>query len=46
MNIVGCLDSPTKGKFVLLGRDVSELSDDELAKVEEMSWALSFKPLI
>lgn len=33
MNIVGCLDRPTKGKFMLLGRDVSRLPDDELAKV-------------
>lgn len=33
MNIVGCLDRPTKGRFMLLHDEVSKLSDDELAKV-------------
>ena len=33
MNIVGCLDRPTKGKFMLLSKEVSKLPDDELAKV-------------
>jgi putative ABC transport system ATP-binding protein len=33
MNIVGCLDRPTRGKYVLLGKDVSSLPDDELARV-------------
>ncbi len=33
MNIVGCLDRPTKGRFVLLGQEVSSLPDEELAKV-------------
>lgn len=33
MNIVGCLDRPTKGRFMLLRDEVSKLSDDELAKV-------------
>lgn len=33
MNIIGCLDTPTKGKYVLNGRKVSELTDDELAEV-------------
>jgi putative ABC transport system ATP-binding protein len=31
MNLIGCLDTPTKGKYWLNGRLVSELSDDELA---------------
>ena len=31
MNIVGCLDRPTRGRFILLDRDISECSDDELA---------------
>ncbi len=40
MNIVGCLDRPTRGKFVLLGRDISENSDDELARIrrEELGY--------
>jgi putative ABC transport system ATP-binding protein len=33
MNILGCLDSPTGGKYVLNGQDVSQMSDDELAQV-------------
>ena len=33
MNIVGCLDRPTKGRFMLLGRDVSELSEEALAGI-------------
>jgi putative ABC transport system ATP-binding protein len=33
MNIVGCLDQPTGGKYVLDGVDVSTLSDDRLAEV-------------
>jgi len=31
MNLIGCLDTPTSGKYWLNGRLVSELSDDELA---------------
>ena len=31
MNILGCLDRPTKGSYMLDGREVSEYSDDELA---------------
>lgn len=33
MNILGCLDSPSGGKYVLNGKDVSRMHDDELAKV-------------
>ncbi len=33
MNILGCLDSPTRGSYVLGGRDVAKLSRIELAKV-------------
>lgn len=31
MNIIGCLDSPTSGRYIFNGRDVSNLSDDELS---------------
>lgn len=31
MNILGCLDKPTKGKYVLSGKDVGVLSKDELS---------------
>ncbi len=33
MNILGCLDAPTGGKYILDGRDVGGLGDDELAHV-------------
>ena len=33
MNVIGCLDVPTKGTYHLDGRDVGRLSDDELAEV-------------
>jgi putative ABC transport system ATP-binding protein len=33
MNILGCLDSPTGGKYILNNQDVSQMSDDELAQV-------------
>ena len=33
MNVLGCLDTPTSGNYVLNGNDVSSLSDDELAEI-------------
>lgn len=33
MNIVGCLDTPSSGKYVLNNRDVSRLSDNQLAEI-------------
>lgn len=33
MNILGCLDSPTGGRYILNGKDVSRMPDDELASV-------------
>jgi putative ABC transport system ATP-binding protein len=33
MNLVGCLDRPTKGTYLLNGRDVGKLSRDQLARV-------------
>jgi len=33
MHILGCLDTPTKGKVLVDGKDVSELNDDELALI-------------
>lgn len=33
MNILGCLDTPTSGKYILNGQDVSRTSDNELAEV-------------
>ena len=33
MNIIGCLDTPTNGTYNLNNKSVSQLSDDELAKI-------------
>ncbi len=33
MNIVGCLDTPTEGKYLLEGTDVGKLTRDELAEI-------------
>lgn len=33
MNILGCLDTPTEGRYILNGIDVSKMSDDRLAEV-------------
>jgi putative ABC transport system ATP-binding protein len=33
MNVIGCLDTPTKGRYVLSGQEVGRLTDDELAEI-------------
>ena len=33
MNIIGLLDRPTRGRYVLKGRDIGSLADDELARL-------------
>jgi putative ABC transport system ATP-binding protein len=33
MNIIGCLDRPTRGRYILDGQDVSEMSKDERADI-------------
>ncbi len=33
MNILGCLDIPTSGRYYLKGKDVSRLSDDRLSEI-------------
>jgi putative ABC transport system ATP-binding protein len=35
MHIIGCLDKPTSGKYFFEGKDVSTLSDDELAQIRK-----------
>jgi putative ABC transport system ATP-binding protein len=43
MNIIGCLDVPTTGRCSLAGRDVSELSDDELADARNLEIGFIFQ---
>ena len=33
MHLLGCLDSPTAGRYILAGNDVSELKEDQLAEI-------------
>ena len=33
MHIIGCLDKPTEGNFIIGGKDVSKLNDDRLAEI-------------
>jgi putative ABC transport system ATP-binding protein len=43
MNILGCLDSPTGGKYILNGKDVSKMLDDELAEVRNSEIGFVFQ---
>ena len=43
MNLIGCLDSPTKGEYWLNGQLVSELDDDELARIRNKEIGFVFQ---
>ena len=43
MNIIGCLDVPTSGKYYLNGEDVSELTDDEQAEIRNKTLGFIFQ---
>ena len=43
MNIIGCLDTPTSGKYELNGTDVSDMSDNELAEVRNREIGFVFQ---
>ena len=43
MNLIGCLDTPTAGQYWLNGRKVSELSDDQLARVRNRDIGFVFQ---
>ncbi len=43
MNLIGCLDSPTAGKYWLAGRLVSDLDDDELAYIRNKEIGFVFQ---
>ncbi|CAN5498861.1 ABC transporter ATP-binding protein [soil metagenome] len=43
MNILGCLDSPTSGKYILNGNNVSEMKDAELAQIRNKEIGFVFQ---
>jgi putative ABC transport system ATP-binding protein len=43
MNLIGCLDTPSKGRYWLAGRLVSELNDDELAYIRNKEIGFVFQ---
>ena len=43
MNLIGCLDTPSEGRYVLNGRDTSTMNDNELAKVRNQEIGFVFQ---
>ncbi|MGE5276008.1 MAG: ABC transporter ATP-binding protein [Acidobacteriota bacterium] len=43
MNLIGCLDTPTSGSYVLNGREVARMSDDELAQIRNQEIGFVFQ---
>ena len=43
MNIIGCLDSPTGGNYILNGKDVSRMTENELAEVRNKEIGFVFQ---
>lgn len=43
MNLLGCLDTPTSGTYILNGKDVSSMVDDELAEIRNKEIGFVFQ---
>jgi len=43
MNLIGCLDSPTKGEYWINGSQVAEMTDDELARIRNKEIGFVFQ---
>src|ERR1017187_7966436 len=43
MNLIGCLDTPTKGEYYINGRLVSTMTDDELARIRNKEIGFVFQ---
>ena len=43
MNILGCLDTPTSGKYILNGNDVSKMEDNQLAEIRNQEIGFVFQ---
>lgn len=43
MNIIGCLDTPSSGTYILAGKDVSNMTEDELAEIRNREIGFVFQ---
>src|SRR6185436_21116942 len=43
MNLIGCLDTPSQGEYWLAGKNVSEMDDDELARIRNQEVGFVFQ---
>jgi len=43
MNLIGCLDTPTSGKYILSGTDVSKMDDNKLAEIRNQEIGFVFQ---
>jgi len=43
MNLIGCLDTPSKGSYLLNGKQVSQMSDNELARIRNQEIGFVFQ---
>jgi len=43
MNILGCLDTPTNGKYLFVGNDISEMNDNDLAEIRNKEIGFVFQ---
>ena len=43
MNLIGCLDTPSQGEYWLNGKNVSEMDDDELARIRNQEVGFVFQ---
>jgi len=43
MNLLGCLDTPTRGRYILEGKEVTRLSDDQLAEIRNQKVGFVFQ---
>src|SRR5947209_13003389 len=43
MNLIGCLDTPTRGEYFINGRLVSDMTDDELAQIRNKEIGFVFQ---
>src|SRR4029434_3371539 len=43
MNLIGCLDTPSKGSYLLNGKEVASMNDDELARIRNEEIGVVFQ---